>query len=48
MGLIWFLNGEPVVALTERTAAIGAGTRFLTFYRRGADLPWRHHHRVEA
>ena len=48
MGLIWFLRGEPVVALTERTAAIGAGTRFLTFYRRGSDLPWRHHHRVEA
>ena len=33
-GLIWFLQGRPVVALTEATAAIQSSTGALTIYRR--------------
>jgi hypothetical protein len=33
-GLIWLLQGRPVVALTEATAAIQSSTGALTIYRR--------------
>ena len=33
-GLIWLLQGRPVVALTETTAAIQISTGALTIYRR--------------
>jgi hypothetical protein len=33
-GLIWLLQGRPVVALTETTAAIQSSTGALTIYRR--------------
>ncbi|HEY2532173.1 MAG TPA: hypothetical protein VGJ20_30310 [Xanthobacteraceae bacterium] len=42
MGLIWLLQGCPVVALTERTAAIKMPTgNELMFYRKGAEFSWR-------
>jgi hypothetical protein len=34
IGLIWLLQGRPVVALTEATAAIQSSTGALTIYRR--------------
>jgi hypothetical protein len=33
-GLIWLLQGRPVVALTEATAAIQSSTGAITIYRR--------------
>jgi hypothetical protein len=33
-GLIWLLQGRPVVALTEVTAAIQSSTSAITIYRR--------------
>jgi hypothetical protein len=33
-GLIWLLRGRPVLALTERTAAIESSTGTITTYRR--------------
>jgi hypothetical protein len=33
-GLIWLLQGRPVVALTEVTAAIQSSTGAITIYRR--------------
>jgi hypothetical protein len=41
MGLVWLLQGRPVIALTERTAVLGGELHPLTFYRRTADFPWR-------
>jgi hypothetical protein len=35
-GLIWLLQGRPVVALTEATAAIQSSTGAITVYRRFA------------
>jgi hypothetical protein len=34
IGLIWLLQGRPVVALTEATAAIQSSTGAITIYRR--------------
>jgi hypothetical protein len=46
MGLIWLLQGCPVVALTERTAIIRKPTgNQLTFYRKDVEFPWRRHSR---
>jgi hypothetical protein len=44
MGLVWLLQGCPVVALTDLTAAIRmrAGHQ-LTFYRKEAEFSWRRH-----
>ncbi len=33
-GLVWLLSGRPVIALTERTAAIETATGSVTVYRR--------------
>jgi hypothetical protein len=33
-GLVWLLRGRPVIALTEKTAAIEATTGSVTIYRR--------------
>jgi hypothetical protein len=34
MGLVWLLNGNPVVALTEITAAIQHKSGSVTIYRK--------------
>jgi hypothetical protein len=42
MGLLWLLQGCPVVALTERTATIRKSTgNLLTFYRGDVEFSWR-------
>jgi hypothetical protein len=41
MGLVWSLQGNPVIALTPDAAAIRIRvTAILKFYRRGADHSW--------